>query len=402
MEPLTILTSFVLVILFGILASIVSERLGISNMLLLILFGIGLAEINRLYGFFALPDLGMVILSIIALVLLIFDGASRFKMKALNDFSVDSLKVTGLFIFFFFFVILPAFLLIFSSELGFSLTGAGFNLVHVLYGCIIAILLASTDPASVFYMLKGRNSKSIDFLEVESIFNTPIIIIFPFLLLDLVEALTGGEFVAWGEYGIAFLNQVVVGLGAGLLVGIIFFKSMKRFYSEEISPLSIITSALLAYILAENLNGSGVLSVAVLGFMFGNIYVAKKDLLKRFNNMLGNSLEILVFTLLGFIVDLNLSFSFYIKALGIFGLLVLTRYLAIFSVLDENFSTGEKWFITLNMTKGIAVAVMVFSLSILPNEPLTLVNNLLVVMIIYSVLTSTVVNMYSKRFISLE
>lgn len=393
-DPTTILTSFVLLIVIGILITLLSKKIGISNILFLIVASGIIAELNRVYEIFVLPDVGMVILSIIALALLVFEGSSKFHVKMLDDFSIKALTLITLVIVFNLVLVAPVVLWLFFD---------GWSQVLILYAAVFAIIVAATDPAALFYMLKGQNSKSIDFLEVESIFNTPIIVILPFLLIDLIGSIETETAFAWGDYGIAFVNQIVVGLGTGILIGIVFFKAMKRFYDEEVSPLGIIAATLLAYVLAENLDGNGVISVAVLGFMFGHIYVAKKEILQKFNTMLGNSLEIIVYLLLGFIVSLNQPLTFYLQAALVFCFIIVARSSAIFITLrNSTFNSKEKWFMSLNMPKGVAVAVMVFSLSLLPNQPLVGLNDLLVIIIIYSVLLSTVINKFSDSFISLR
>lgn len=400
-DPIAILTSFVLLIVVGILVTLISKKVGISNILFLIIIGGILAELNRWLvengtgiELFVLPEMGMVILSIIALALLVFEGASKFHVKMLDDFSVKALTLICLIIGLNVLIVAPAVVWLFFGE---------WTLVFMLYAAMFAIIVAATDPAALFYMLKGQNSKSIDFLEVESIFNTPIIVILPFLLLDFIQSLQGDTAFVISDYGVAFVNQVIVGLGTGVLIGIVFLKTMKKFYDEEVSPLGIIAATLLAYVLAENLMGNGVISVAVLGFMFGHTYVARKEVLQKFNTMLGNSLEIIVYLLLGFIVSLNLPYMIYLKTLVVFLLIILARWIGIWAVLKNGtFNNKEKWFMTLNMPKGVAVAVMVFSLSLIESRPLTELNNVLVIIIIYSVLLSTVVNKFSSKFINLK
>ena len=80
-----------------------------------------------------------------------------------------------------------------------------------------------------------------------------------------------------------FILRFVAGIGAGFLVGIIIFKVMKKAYSEILSPLAVITAALLTYILAENLGGNGVLAITTMGLFFGNVYVKQKIQLMEFS-----------------------------------------------------------------------------------------------------------------------
>lgn len=336
----------------------------------------------------------LIVLAILALVMIIFDGSSRFEVKALGDFSVSALKLTGTFL---------VFNIIFLGLLITALFFQEWTLVNLLYSFIFAIIVSGTDPASVFSMLKAKSNKVIEFLEVEALLNTPMMVILPFIILDIINQLGDNVILNWQTYLKGIFTQILVGIGAGIFVGIIFFKAMKSMYSEEISPLAIITSALLAYILAENLGGNGVLSVAVLGFLFGNIYIANKAALQLFSTMVSNSLEILVFILLGFIIEININLIFLGKSVAVFAVMIIARYLATrMSLSKKDYNTKEIWFITLNMPKGIAVAVIAFSLSVFGLAQLETINNLIVVIMIYSLVLSTIVNKLSSKFISIN
>ena len=50
---------------------------------------------------------------------------------------------------------------------------------------------------------------------------------------------------------------------------------MKKYYSYTLSPLAMITAAVLTYVGAEALGGNGVLAVTTAGLMFGNLYHVK-------------------------------------------------------------------------------------------------------------------------------
>lgn len=390
MDALNILTVFVLIILTGLLITWFSNKLKISNVLLLILTGLFVGANQNLLGF-EVDHLALVVLAVISLVLIIFDGSSRFDIKTLTEFSFKALNLIFWFILFnLFFLVIPVTYFIYGH----------FEWTTIMYASIFAIIMAATDPATIFVMMKNKANKVIEMLEVEAIFNTPITVLLPFVFLEMTNKLGSASLV--GTYFEQFFTQVLVGIGSGVLVGLFFFKAMRNFYSDQISPLALVTAALLSYILAENLNGSGVLAVAVLGFMFGNMVMRHKDMLQEFSSMLSNSLEILVFLLLGLIIQLNISLKFIGISLLVFGILLLSRYLALQASLGNLFNFKEKLFMTLNMPKGIATAVLVFSLSILSIPDLMPMLNLVVIIMIYSLLLSTIMNRYSQNFIRVK
>lgn len=392
-DVLGVLTGFVLVIIVGIIVSLLAKKIKVSNVLLLMIAGLVMGWISRSYEIIEIDSMAIVTIAVIALIIIVFDGSAKFEVKALDNFSFVALKLILLFIVFNV-LLLPFFVTVMFFD---SLTW-----INVLYAVIFAVIVVATDPASVFFMLKNKANRVVEFLQVEAILNTPIIVLLPFLILDVISQVMGFTVLRWEAYLTGFLNQIVIGIGSGIVIGIIFFKGMRRFYSEEISPLGVIGGALLAYILAENLGGNGVLSVAVLGVMFGNMYLSHKENLMEFSDMLSNSLEILVFMLLGFFVVLDVDMVFIIKSLSIFLLLVVARYFAVkLSLRGEEYSKKQEMFMTLNQPKGIAVAVLVFSLSFLGVPELDIVSKLLVLIMIYSLVMSTVINKFSKKFINL-
>ena len=393
-ESLFVLTSFVIVIIVGILMSLLANKLKMSNVLFLLITGLILGYVANITGIISFSTEGMITIGVLALVLIVFYGSSKFKFQSIDEFSVTALKLIGTFLLFN--------LVFFSLFISWLFFGE-WTIVSILYACVFAIIMVGTDPASVFSLMKSKKSEIIDLLEVEAILNTPVMVILPFIILDII--LKSGNLVVlnWQDYTTQIFQQVLVGIGAGVFVGIIFFKAMKHFYSEDLSPLAIITSAILAYVLAENLGGNGVLSVAILGFFFGSISLANKSSLQAFSGIVSNSLEILVFILIGFIIKVDLSATFILKSLFVFAVMLLARYLAVrISLRRKDYTPKEQWFIVLNMPKGIAVAVLVFSLSVFGISQLETLNSLMLLMMLYSIILSSVVTYHSEHFIRVK
>lgn len=381
---LSVLTTLSILIILGLLITILSKKIKTSNVLLLILAGIIIGFISRKLNILPISQATLVTLAIMALVLIVFYGASRFQIKALDKFSTSALRLT------FFSVFLN---MIIIGILFTYLVFGKLTVINILYSLIFAIIVSGTDPASTFSLLKSKAQKTIEFLKVEAILNTPIVVLIPFILLDIINQVVNNVVVSWQSYLVGILTQILVGIGSGIFIGMIFFRSMRKFYSEEISPLAVITAALISYILAENLYGNGVLAVAVLGFVFGNMYVSHKDVLQEFSGMLSNALEILVFILLGYMITLNFNWIIYVNSITIFVALILIRYLSIrITLRNENYTPKEYWFLALNLSKGIAVAVLVFSLAILGTSEISMINKYAVLVMIYSLVLGTIVN----------
>jgi NhaP-type Na+/H+ or K+/H+ antiporter len=403
LTALLVLTNLAILFLLGLTLSVVAKKLRVSNILLLILAGIIIGKITiQGIPLFNLTPVFLVAIAILTLVMVIFDGASRFRFKELDKLSTTALKLTGWFLLF------NAILLtIFSNFLFFS----EFTIHTILSSLILAIVVSGTDPVSVFLMLKSKANNVIQLLSVEAIINTPLIVLLPFIILDIKRNIAMQERVVTSLIGSIgpLLLQIVVGIGAGIIVGIVMFKAMKKFYSEQLSPIALLTAALLAYILAETLGGNGVLSVATLGLIFGSFYVRQKEELQEFSSMISNTLVILVFLLIGLIIDIPLSFGFAFKTFIIFIVLIASRSLAIMIATKRTeYNMKEKFFMSLSMPKGIAVAVVVFTFSLIGLTNLEVVAiektilDAIIYIMVYSLILSSIIDRFSQKFIRIK
>jgi NhaP-type Na+/H+ or K+/H+ antiporter len=298
------------------------------------------------------------------------------------------------------FLILNTLLLTIPVMIIYNITGDSL-FQSVILALIFSTLMSATDSGAVLVLLKGFSGKISKLLEIESIINTPLSVILPFLFLDLFYNI--GKNINFSTLIdnsiIPFLTQIVVGLGAGILIGILIFKLMRKKYSEQLSPVAIITSTLLTYIIAENLGGSGVIAVVSLGLFFGNITIKKKGTLNEFSSMFSNSLEILVFILIGFSISIPLDIFFFIKSLILFAIYLIIRYISVHITFRKEYSHKEKLFMTLNISKGIAVAVVVFSLMTLSIPTLNNLLPLILIFMIYSITTSTIAEKFAPKLI---
>ncbi|HJO01949.1 MAG: cation:proton antiporter [Candidatus Woesearchaeota archaeon] len=386
---LVFLTYLAVILLMGLLTSVVSQKFRIPNILLLLLIGIGLGRVDYKGGpLIEFPELFMTGISILALVMIVFDSSSRFSLKKVDYFSLHTLWLSIVFL-----VFNLIFLTVFTMLI--------FGVKSIFLALMFAALMSGTSPAVVLSMFKNVKNKVFDFLGLESLLNTPLVVLIPFIILDLKTALKDELGIAvFIDQLVPVLQQFVVGVGAGVLIGLIMFKFMRKAYSVVLSPLAVITSALLAYIIAENLDGNGVLAVTSMGLLFGNVYVKQKFQLREFASVFSNSLEILVFVLIGIVIAIPFSMEFFIKSLVLFLLYLLIRFFSIiFSLRGMDFTIEEKIFMSLNVQKGIAVAVVVFSLATFQIEGMQTILNLSLTFMLYSIVLSSVILRFAKLFI---
>lgn len=393
MEPLIYLTGIAIILIIGIFLTIIAKISKTSNILFLILAGliIGNTPIGKL-PIFNLSNTFLVGTAILALAMIVFDGSSRFTIREFDELSTSALELSILF------MILNAIVMTVVLNLFYY----NFSAQGILLGIVLGVVMAGTDPASIFILLGDKHHKVLQFLKVESLLNTPIMVIIPFLLIDIVKDLNAGTVVATTivDFVTPFFQQIIVGIGTGVLIGIIVLKSMRKWYSESLSPVALLAAALITYILAENIGGNGVLAVAVLGLVFGNAYVRQKGTLQEFSSIISFTLQIMVFILLGIVIKMPTEPMFWVVSIIILITTIICRYIALNTLVKKEYTHKERIFMTLNFPKGIALAVVALTFAV--TQELTLIVNFMIVLSVYSLIISSLIDRSGKYFLKFD
>lgn len=397
LDALSILTSITVILLIGLLISVFSSKLRIPDILLLILAGIAIGSVPYKGAYLIrFPPIFLTSISILALAVIIFDSTSSLKLKEFDTFSMRALKLTFVFLLINL-IVLPIFTkMLFGLPIG--------------LGLLFAAIMMGTSPEITLKMLRGTRQRAIEVLKLESILNTPLTVLFPFLLLDFLQKVEFEIVSSMIDQIAPFLAKFAAGIGSGMLVGLILFKIIKGKFSRTYTPLAMIVSALLAYVLAENIGGSGVLAVTTLGLFVGNVYSKQKiGKVLVFESLLAKSLYILVFVLVGFIIRIPLDKDFFISGGILFAVYLVIRYVSVaFSLRskEDGFSLKEKIFMTLNMPKGIAVAVVAFTLATynVPGSPnylpgIRVVLDLTLLFMLVTIILSSIATIFAKYLV---
>ena len=184
--------------------------------------------------------------------------------------------------------------------------------------------MAGTAPDVILSLIGKTKNKILNIIKIESILNTPFVVLLPLLIIDISARLEGGVI---SEFFGKLLINITSGLGAGLLIGLIVFKVMSRNYSEIYSPIAIITAAIVSYALAEEIGGNGIIAVTTLGLFFGNLEIKHKFSLLQFESVLAMLLRVLIFVLIGVIIMLPNNVWVYLDTGLLFIAYILFRYL---------------------------------------------------------------------------
>lgn len=140
------------------------------------------------------------------------------------------------------------------------------------YGFLLAAIVASTDAAAVFSLLRNSgvnlNERVVATLEVESGANDPMAI---FLVLLLVQWMLAGEAHSGAAMLYEFLRQFGLGALGGVAGGLILAKLLAQVrLADGLYALLIVSGGLLLFSLVNGSGGSGFLAIYLAGLVIGN------------------------------------------------------------------------------------------------------------------------------------
>lgn len=170
--------------------------------------------------------------------------------------------------------------------------------MSLLEGMLIGAVLASTDAASVFNILRMKklNLKEgiAPLLEMESGSNDP----FAYMLTIIILSMMSNSSFSIIEL---VLRQIGFGLGFGFFCGYLGYQMSKwlRFKEVGIQSVLVFGIALLSYALPSILQGNGFLSVYITGIILGNVKISKKVEMVHFFDSISQIMQMVLFFLLG-------------------------------------------------------------------------------------------------------
>lgn len=374
-----------ILLIFGILSTKFSAKLGVPSLIFFIMVGMLMG--NNSFGVIHFTNAGLAqTIGVFALIIILFEGGIQTKWTSLRPVILPSLSLATVG------VLITSVIITVAAHYILNVNW----LVAMLFGSIVS----STDAAAIFAVLKGQNIEDHagNTLEAESGTNDPMAI---FLTVSCIEMITSSE-VNMAKLIGSFILQIGLGLLLGWVFGKIAVAVLNRINLEStgLYPVFAVTFALLAYGITANIKGSGLLAVYVMAIVIGNSEVAYEKATQYFAEGFAWMMQILMFIILGLLVNPADLFSVEIVLKGLLLsviLILIARPVAVFiSTIKMNFSFKELLFLSWAGLKG-SVPIVLATFPLLANIG---DSHLIFNVVFFVVLTSCLIQGSSISFVA--
>jgi len=271
----------------GLAASLLAGRLRVPALVLFL--GVGMAVGTDGLGWIKFDDYELAReIGTVALGLILFEGGLTAGFDEIKPVLRNALGLA------LFGTLITAFICGLVSTWLFDFT--------LLEGLLLGAIVASTDGAAIFSLLRGSTLRRrlASTLEGEAGFNDPIAVLLVVGFIDWIER---------PHYGIAdmlllLVRQIGIGGGIGLLVG---FGAVQVFRSFALTtpglyPVASVATAAIAFGGADTLHGSGFLAVYLAGLVLGSAHVPAKNTIVTFHEGMAWVAQLTMFLALGLLV----------------------------------------------------------------------------------------------------
>jgi cell volume regulation protein A len=240
--------------------------------------------------------------------------------------------------------------------------------ISLMEGFLLGAIVASTDAAAVFFLLRvgGINIRDRvrSTLEVESGSNDPMAIFLTLLLVQVISSGGGFENLTFAIL-LHFFKEMVLGVLFGVAGGLMIVGLVNRVHMDRgLTPIFVLALSLLVFSLTGAVGGSGFLAVYVAGLYAGNNNIRSQGTIHRFLEGVTWLAQIIMFLVLGLLATPSQFASIALPAIGLaLFLIFVARPVAVWlSLLPFNYQRAEAAFVAWVGLRG-AVSIL---LAILP------------------------------------
>jgi cell volume regulation protein A len=271
----------------GLAAALAAGRLRVPGLVLFL--GLGMAIGSDGTGWIQFDDYELArTIGTVALALILFEGGLDAGLGAIRRVLRPSLSL--------------ALLGTFGTAVIAGLAAALLFDLSTLQGMLVGSIVAATDGAAVFGVLRGSTLRHrlARTLEAEAGFNDPVAVLLVVGFIDWIQQPDYGAL----DMALLLGRQLGIGLAVGLAVGWLGVQGMRRarLGTAGAYPLGTIGIAAIAYGAAATLDGSGFLAVYLTGLIFGGATIPAKQTVRIFHQGLAWVAQVSMFLVLGLLV----------------------------------------------------------------------------------------------------
>jgi sodium/hydrogen antiporter len=391
-----LLVFFIILLIVAIFSSLIN-KLPISFQMIFIIAGMFIGWLVTGYVDVTKPPYSTLIFLIaeIALVLVLFSDASRVGLKALKNNLITRLLIIGLPI---------------TIILGIIIATLLFPGIPWWVAGIIGAALAPTDAALGQIVVQNKNvpERIRSTIEIESGLNDGGSV--PFLLVFIAIGLAAEAFQPSGYFIQVAFQQIgfgiLVGLAVGLAGGWLVLKARdKEWITQEFQRIAFLAMAILTFLIADELGGSGFIAAFIGGLALGYIIKDAGNILIDFSEAEGQFLNLAVFFLLGIVVlPLLFNITWQILLYAILSLTVIRMLPVAISLIGTKLGRDTVLFIGWFGPRGLASIVLALlaleELKVFPGDT-TFITVVFVTVLLsvfaHGLTASPLSNLYSKR-----
>jgi potassium/hydrogen antiporter len=313
----------------GIAASLLAQRIRLPGLLLFLGLGMAIGSDGLDWIDFSDYELARTI-GIVALALILFEGGLIAGFDEIRPVLRPALSL--------------ALVGTFATAAITGMAAVWLFDLDTLQGLLLGSIIASTDGAAIFALLRGSTlrRKLARTLEGEAGFNDPVAVLLVIGFIDWIQKPDYGA----ADMALLFGEELVMGTAVGVAVGWLAVQGLKRtrLDSTGLYPVATLATAAVAFGAADTLLGSGFLAVYVAGLMLGSARIPAKRTVTVFHQGLAWVAQIAMFLALGLLVFPSDLGGEVVEGTALALVLVLVaRPLATFvSTAFERFSTAER------------------------------------------------------------
>ena len=258
--------------------------------------------------------IGMVALSVI-----LFSGGMDTKFKEIRPILSPGIVLSTVGVF------LTA---LFTGLFIWYLSGMSWTNIHfpLITSLLLASTMSSTDSASVFAILRSQKMNLKHnlrpMLELESGSNDPMAYMLTIVLIQFIQS----DGMGTGNIIGSFIIQFLVGAAAGYILGKLAILILNKINidNQSLYPILLLSFVFFTFAITDLLRGNGYLAVYIAGMMVGNHKITFRKEIATFMDGLTWLFQIIMFLMLGLLVNPHEMIEVAVVALliGVFMILI--------------------------------------------------------------------------------